>query len=133
MKKYFLILALLISGTTFSQQPGGLGNLQGLKIAYMTRQLNLTSDEAQKFWPVYYNYTDEMNDARKSMKDDVIGLDEKLLSLKKKYWGEFKKVLGTDERVNKGFLSEREFGSYIKNELENRQKMKEQRQQNKQR
>ena len=133
MKKYFLILALLISGTTFSQQPGGLGNLQGLKIAYMTRQLNLTSDEAQKFWPVYYNYTDEMNDARKSMKDDVIGLDEKLLSLKKKYWGEFKKVLGTDERVNKGFLSEREFGNYIKNELENRQKMKEQRQQNKQR
>ena len=133
MKKYFLILALLISGTTFSQQSGGLGNLQGLKIAYMTRQLNLTSDEAQKFWPVYYNYTDEMNDARKSMKDDVIGLDEKLLSLKKKYWGEFKKVLGTDERVNKGFLSEREFGNYIKNELENRQKMKEQRQQNKQR
>ena len=133
MKKYFLILALLICGTTFSQKPGGLGNLQGLKIAYMTRQLNLSSEEAQKFWPIFYNYTDEMNDTRKTMKDDVIGLDEKLLSLKKKYWGEFKKVLGTDERVNKGFLSEREFGNYIKNELENRQKMKEQRQQNKQR
>jgi len=131
MKKHLLILALLISGIAFSQQPSGLGNLQGLKIAYMTRQLNLTSDEAQKFWPVYYNYTDEMNEARKSMKDDVIGLDEKLLSLKKKYWGEFKKVLGTDERVNKVFLAEREFGNYIKKELENRQKMKELRQQNK--
>ena len=133
MKKNLLIIMLLISGFTFSQQSGGLGNLQGLKIAYMTRQLNLTSDEAQKFWPIYYNYTDEMNDARKSMKDDVIGLDENMLSLKKKYWAEFKKVLGTDERVNKGFLAEREFGNYIKKELEDRQRMKETRQQNKQR
>jgi Spy/CpxP family protein refolding chaperone len=131
MKKFLLILALLISAFTFAQQqPGGLGNLQGLKIAYMTRQLNLTSDEAQKFWPIYYNYTDEMNDARKSVKDDVIALDEKMLSLKKKYWAEFKKVLGTDERVNKGFLAEREFGNYIKKELEDRQRIK---QQNKQR
>lgn len=133
MRKYLLIVLLMINSLVFSQQPTGLGNLQGLKIAYMTRQLNLSSDEAQKFWPVYYNYTDKMNDARKEMKEDVIGLDEKLLALKKKYFAEFKKVLGTDERVNKGFLAEREFGNFIKSELEKRQKLREQRQPNKQR
>lgn len=132
MKKLLLSLSLLISCMAFSQPPKGLGNLQGLKIAYMTRQLNLSSEEAEKFWPVYYNYTDDMNEARKEMKDDVIGLDEKLLALKKKYWVEFKKVLGTDERVNKGFLAEREFGNFIRTEMEKRQRMREQKFLNKQ-
>lgn len=133
MTKHSWILLLMMSTAAFSQPQKGLGNLQGLKIAYMTRQLKLSSEEAEKFWPVYYNYTDDMNDARKEMKDDVIGLDEKLLALKKKYWIEFKKVLGTDERVNKGFLAEREFGNFIRTEMEKRQKLKEQLQQNKQR
>ncbi|OIR12026.1 hypothetical protein GALL_62770 [mine drainage metagenome] len=133
MKKLLLSLSLLISCVAFSQPQKGLGNLQGLKIAYMTRQLNLSSEEAEKFWPVYYNYTDDMTEARKEMKDDVIGLDEKLLALKKRYWVEFKKVLGTDERVNKGFLAEREFGNFIRTEMEKRQRLREQRQLNKQR
>lgn len=132
MKKALLFIFLASGITSFCQPPGGgLGNLQGLKIAYITRQLNLTSEEAQKFWPIYYNFADELSAIRKENAEDVIGLDEKVLALKKRYWIEFKKVLGTDERVNKGFLAERDFGNYIKKELELRQKIREQKQQNK--
>ena len=115
----------------FNQVPnqgaaGAFGRVQALKIAYMTRQLNLTPDESTRFWPIYYSYTDELNRIRKETKNDVIGGDEKLLDVKKRYWGQFKSVLGTDVRVNKFFLTEREFGNYIRKEMEARQKMRQQ-------
>jgi len=103
---------------------GIMANVQGLKIAYITRQLNLTTDEAQKFWPLYYNFFDELKDARQKNKDDVIAFDEASLNIKKKYFSEFKQVLGSDERANKVFLVERNFGVVLKKELEKRRALR---------
>ncbi len=126
--KQFLIVNLLILGSlvSFSQNapnPSGL-NVQGLKIAYITRELNLSTDEAQKFWPAYFTYFDELKKAKSDAKDDVIAFDEKVLVVKKKYIAEFKKILLTDERANKVFLVDRNFGSIIRKEIQNRQKLK---------
>jgi hypothetical protein len=124
-----VLVFLMLYGFSFTQQPNiaqppVLGNLQGLKIAYMTKGLALTTDEAQRFWPVYYNFNDELNAAKREKKDDIIATDEKILIIKKRYLVEFKKVLGTDERANKVFLCEREFGNFIKKEIENRQRLR---------
>lgn len=127
MKKIISLLAFfMLCSFSFAQQPNtpALGNLQVLKIGYMTKELGLTTDESQKFWPVYYNFSDDIVAARKDKKDDVIAFDEKALGIKKKYFTEFKKVLGTDERANKVFLAERNFGNFIKREVENRQKFR---------
>ena len=125
MKQFILILlAITISLVGISQKGKMAQNVQGLKIAYITRELNLTTDEAQKFWPVYYTYFDELKNARQETKDDVIALDEKILVIKKKYNQEFKKVLGTDERANKVFLADRNFGAIIRKEILARQKIK---------
>ncbi len=127
MKKNVLILFLVISVSTYAQQQPNNSpspNLQGLKIAYMTKELNLSSEDAQKFWPVYFSYTDEIAVCRKENKDDVILFDERSLAIRKKYVVEFKTALGTESRANKVFVAEREFGNFIKKELENRQKMK---------
>ncbi len=127
--KQFLITSLLVLGTlvSFSQKdpnkPQGL-NIQGLKIAYITRELNLTADEAQIFWPIYFAYFNELKKAKFDSKDDVIAFDEKVLSTKKKYLIEFKKILITDERANKVFLADRNFGSIIRKEIQNRQKLR---------
>lgn len=99
-------------------------NLQGLKIAFITRELNLTTDEAQKFWPMYFGYFDDLKKAKNESKDDVIAFDEKALAIKKRYFSDFKKVLGTDERANKVFLVDRDFGAIIKKEIQNRQKLR---------
>ncbi|MDE3234934.1 MAG: hypothetical protein KGO81_03190 [Bacteroidota bacterium] len=137
MKKIFVVLVLVFSiplltiaqnqkpGQT--QRPGVLANVQGLKIAYITRELNLSTDEAQKFWPVYYGFNDEMKAVRQKYKDDVLGFDEASLSVKKKYYNEFKKVLGSDERANKVFMVDRNFGAALKRELDKRKELRKER------
>src|SRR4051812_6767456 len=77
-----IILALLSVGI-FAQ--GGRfrekkEQLKAVKVAFITEQLSLTSDEAEKFWPIYNAFDDkqfalrkEKLDAfRKRMDDDAI-------------------------------------------------------------
>jgi Spy/CpxP family protein refolding chaperone len=135
MKKFLTIFTFFLCVSVFNVQsqtqqqppaPSKMANLQGLKIAYITRQLSLTSDEAQKFWPVYYEFMDELKAARQKNKGNEIASDEAALVVKKKYLIEFKKVLGTDERANKVFSIEREFAAEVKKELEKRQQKRQQ-------
>ncbi|MDE3125235.1 MAG: hypothetical protein KGK14_06955 [Bacteroidota bacterium] len=125
MKKCVFI-SILFSGLVLGlyAQPTNnrYANIQGLKIAYITKQLNLSTAEAQQFWPVYYAYLDALKEARKNNlhSTDALALDEANLNVKKNYFNQFKQVLGTDERANKVFLCERNFRIMLKNELEKR-------------
>lgn len=47
-----LILTLLISISAFAQKFDG-EKIKALKIAHITEQMELTKEEAQKFWPIY--------------------------------------------------------------------------------
>src|SRR5690349_15870280 len=102
MKKILLILviALGVSVVSVAQDDDGeKGNgsrIEALKIAYLTKKLNLSTDEAQKFWPIYNQYMGEIRktriDARQN-KEGEIPTEEKLLNIRKKYNGEFNKAL----------------------------------------
>lgn len=63
MKTYKIILpfVLLISCFSFSQSfmKQKKEKIKALKVAYITEQLQLTSDEAAKFWPIYNAYEDK--------------------------------------------------------------------------
>ena len=100
--------------------------LEALKVAYVTRQLNLTSEEAEKFWPLYRNYIAELKQTRQERKADVDVLmqEESILNLRKKYRTEFKKVLATDARANQALTAERDFNTMIRKELQKRMEMK---------
>ena len=102
--------------------------IQALKMAFMTKDLNLSTEEAQKFWPVYNSYIDDLKKIRKESKDDVLAFEEKSLTVKKKFNIEFKKILSTEERANKVFLADRNFAMFIKKELDDRQKQRNMRQ-----
>jgi hypothetical protein len=78
-----------------------------LKVAFISKELDLTPDEAQKFWPVYNQYSKELNSTLKD-NQDVIDRDEKVVSLRKRYRDQFTKVLGPD-RMNKMFNAEARF------------------------
>lgn len=106
-------------------------NIQGLKIAFITRHLALTTDEAQKFWPVYYDYSDKVRALRTESKDDELAFEEKLLNERKKFKVEMKKILGTEERANKSLSLDREFNNVLKKELEERRLMREKNKENK--
>ncbi|TYP96089.1 hypothetical protein C7447_10926 [Tenacibaculum adriaticum] len=58
MKKTILILLTLtlFSITANAQLGKGREKIRAYKVAYLTERLNLTSKEAEKFWPLYNNY-----------------------------------------------------------------------------
>ncbi|MEP7264325.1 MAG: Spy/CpxP family protein refolding chaperone [Bacteroidota bacterium] len=44
-------------------------NIEAMKVAFLTKELNLSPEEAQKFWPVYNAYTDELKKLRETRKE----------------------------------------------------------------
>lgn len=59
MKKILLSVLLLFTVLSFGQDyKEKREKIKALKVAYITEQLDLTTDEAQKFWPIY-NANDE--------------------------------------------------------------------------
>jgi len=38
--------------------------IESMKIAFITQKLDLTASEAQKFWPIYNQFSDEMKELR---------------------------------------------------------------------
>lgn len=98
-------------------------NIEALKVAFITKHLNLNSEEAQKFWPAYNACIEELKKARQEKKDDVLAFEEAALSIRKKYKNDFKKALGSEERANKALTADRAFMGMIKEELQNRKGM----------
>jgi hypothetical protein len=102
------------------------GRLEALKIAFITKRLNLSPEEAQKFWPVYNRYSEELRKTRlqsRAEREDQITIDEKVLNVRKKYHAEFLKVLSA-EKVDAFFKAEKEFGAYLQKEIMERRNQK---------
>jgi len=133
MKKILIILLCVVTAYTgFAQHednghPDG-SRLEALKIAYITKKLNLTPDEAQRFWPIYNNYASEIREAKISQrknKTPELDKEEKVLSIRKKYNTEFARVVSTD-KVDAFFKSEKDFGNYVQKELQERRQLRQQ-------
>ena len=83
MKKYlfslFVVFAFCFS-TNAQKRKERKEKIKLLKISYLTEQLNLTSAEAEKFWPVYNKYTNDINELMNKKSDAI----EKELNIVKK-------------------------------------------------
>ena len=66
MKKTLLLtlFLLFITTTIFAQQKMKRENIKLLKTAYLTDALDLTSAEAEKFWPVYNLYAEKIQNLK---------------------------------------------------------------------
>ncbi|WP_296699741.1 hypothetical protein [Algoriphagus sp.] len=62
MKKYILsIIFTLILGAVYAQRGGERYDpekLKAAKVAYITTRLDLNSSQAEKFWPIYNEFSD---------------------------------------------------------------------------
>ena len=64
-KIIFPIIFLLVTSLSFSQGfKEKREKVKALKVAYITEQLELTTDEAQKFWPIYNAFDDNQAELR---------------------------------------------------------------------
>ena len=123
-KLIILLLSFAINLLVAQSSPTTRQTIQTLKVAFITKDLYLTTEEAQRFWPVYDAYIEELKKVRKDNKDDVLASEEKSLAIKKKYYVEFKKIFSSDERAKKVFIADRDFAMFIKKELQDRQRMR---------
>jgi Spy/CpxP family protein refolding chaperone len=117
MKKIvFGIIALcLLTTLSASAQDGEAARekIETAKIGFITNRLNLTSEQAPKFWPVYNEYNAKKQEIRKSLRQfrsqsaastatdeklladmkEMIDLRQKEVDLEKEYMSKFLKVI----------------------------------------
>ncbi len=133
MKHILLSLFILIGSLNIVTAQVGSDNdgpkreqkIQALYIAYVSQELKLTEDEAQRFWPVHTQYDAEIKGV--SIDLNEIDRQQAVLNIKKKYQDRFIKIVGA-ERTNTFFKTDAEFRRKM---IERLRKMREQRLQNK--
>ena len=128
MKKYLLIAFLFVAvlpQLKAQDNPEENSKIEALKIAFISKKLDLSPDEAQKFWPVYNQYFKEMRQAIKNHKedDDEIEKEQQVIDIRKKYKEQFIKVIG-QPRMNKLFHAERDFRRILIDRIKNRQQIR---------
>ena len=69
--KTIIVLVLLMTTTLFYGQRPDRDKIKSLKIAFFTEQLELSSSEAESFWPVYNQYQRERHSLRKQGHSEI--------------------------------------------------------------
>lgn len=132
MKKFYLVLLFFCATAIATAQDAATPDvsdkkqqdIEALKAAFLTKELELTPDEAKQFWPVYNQYEKEMAGAIKNRKDDnvdIIENDQKIVDIRRKYKDQFTKVLGNQQRMNRLFHAEGKFRKILIRAVQQRQ------------
>lgn len=61
--------------------PSGQERVKALKVAFITQKLNLTSEEAEKFWPIYNEYQDKRDLVRAQLAENRKKINEQAETL----------------------------------------------------
>lgn len=133
MKRFLLTAMIFLGGfsTVWAQDvlPDDddgkkMEKIQALYVAYITKQLNLSPDEAQKFWPVHAEFERELKTVPANMPE--LERQQKMLDIKKRYQDRFTKVLGsgrTDNFFRKDVEFRRKLAEHYRNMKQRRQNM----------
>jgi hypothetical protein len=96
--------------------------LESFKIQFITRKLDLTPEEAEKFWPVYNEQRDASKKLMQEKKDDEIEFQEAMLVIRKKFKKDLTPILKSEERVNLALKVDRELLNKMRNEMMRRKR-----------
>ena len=95
-----------------------------MKTTFITTRLQLTPLEAEKFWPIYNLYAQEVRQAffihRTQPNSGELALEEALLNIRKKYSVEFLKAISPG-KINDFFIAEKDFNRFVQQEMQRRQ------------
>ena len=86
-----LVLFMLVGTFAFSQNRPGRERIKSLKVAFITERLNLTSEEAQVFWPLYNEHEENIEAIKRKERVDVLS---KLQDFEYLTEGEASRLLG---------------------------------------
>ena len=140
----YLALAALTSGNAMAQEQTR-EKLEAYRIAFFTKKLNLTPQEAEKFWPVYNEFQEkknqiqmekvrinrdfnqnELNMTEKEMTnagDRFIALDVQGANLAQEYHRKFKEIL-SPVKVLRLYQAENQYRLQLLQELKQNPQMR---------
>lgn len=143
---FSLLLLFALSTQTLAQEGPPFGaekreKLESMKIAFLTKRLDLSPEEARNFWPVYNQMSKEIEVIRKGRRHDLrnareefsdltdkeveklvdneIAFRQNELDIIKKYHGQFKQVLPV-KKVALLYKSEEDFKRHLLTEIRNK-------------
>ncbi|PRD46248.1 hypothetical protein [Sphingobacterium haloxyli] len=139
------VICCILSASAQPRDSKRFAAIESEKIAYITKELNLTPNEAQRFFPIYNQYSKDVwtirsqkkentespsprgvnsfnrsnNRSNRSEKRDVLSYDAKELEIKKEYRKKFAEVIGS-ARASQFFEVEQSFRELLYKELQRR-------------
>jgi hypothetical protein len=131
-----IIVCITFTLPALAQKPSGRSaQIESIKVAFITSKLDLTSEEAEKFWPVYNNYTKEFLELLKKRREarynkntdpnETITADllyeSKMLELKKKYRKLYAKAI-PPQKILALYKAEAEFREHLFKQLNSRRR-----------
>jgi len=140
MKKWIpVIILLVISASMFAQNTEasrvkqGKQRIKAQRVAFITERIDLTPEEAEKFWPMYNQFENEKLVVQKKYKrqeklvnmtdeelkkhmSNTFARDQELLDLKKSYYQKFEKIIPI-KKLAMFQVAEREFKRNIVNKF----------------
>ncbi len=96
--------------------------LELFKIQFVTKKLDLTPAEAEKFWPLYNEQKEASRNLMQTAKQDEIAFQEAMLTIRKKFKKDLMPILKTEERVNLALKVDRELLNKMRNEMMRRKR-----------
>jgi len=116
-----------------TRQQNGVSKIEGVRERYISQRLSLTTDESQKFWPIYRRYQDALKEIRRKKRlnnsnaqangteqiQRELYYESELVNIRRYYTDEFLKILPPD-KVSEMFKSEREFTDELIKQLSER-------------
>lgn len=143
MKTFITLLIISLTWQGFSQDNDRRERIKALKVAYITEQLDFTSSEAQKFWPIYNAFEDQEQQLRrenyskrketdvaslseqdaKKMIDDMLSTEKKKLELRETFIKDLQKILSS-KKIIKLKITEDQFNKKMFEEYKKRRDSK---------
>ena len=121
MKKLLVISTIWLSALGVSaQNQAALQKIEAARIALITERLELTPEQAEKFWPIYREYSDKQREVRKEFQelkqnfdpgqaseeesqkilDQGYQIKERLLELDRTYSQRMQQIVSTRQLMN---------------------------------
>lgn len=112
VQKYILVIVISLTSSLGFTQPPGDGpsekkreQIHAQKIAFISTQLNLTPDEAQKFWPIYNQYEAEIEKIRKERRGYMNELKKITDATGEKAYELMEKIFATESKESQTRLN----------------------------
>lgn len=105
--KIVVLSVLLMSSLLFAQHKPDKDKIKSLKVAFLTERLDMSSKEAQTFWPIYNEYEEKRDAMHEQKQDRVYRKMKDVENLSEKEAGELIKQYLTfeenEEELDKNF------------------------------